>query len=307
MNMINTKNAQIFLLLNSIFWGSSYIWSKMLLSYLPQFSILLICSICGLVCTLAVFGKKLIAINLKGLFISFLVCLVSVLSNTFCMLALGRTSGSNTAFIVQLSIVITPTIIALLDKRLPSGKTTALALIAILGIYFITCNGKGLSIGPGDFFALCNAVCFSIFLALQNKTSHLINPAQFTFVQHSTNTVAFCILAFIFETGKINITLLHCPTFLLLIGLNSIVVIFTAIFQSSEIKFVRPESATILYSFEPVVAGILGIALLGEKFGGGRYIIGCLLILLSALLTVIPLKLNGISRPIISTNSYPER
>jgi drug/metabolite transporter (DMT)-like permease len=146
-------------------------------------------------------------------------------------------------------------------------------------------------------------------LALQNKTSHLIHPAQFTFVQHLTNTIAFCILAFIFEKGSVHIGVLGNPIFLLLIALNSLVVIFTAIFQSSAIKFVRPESATILYSFEPVIAGILGFALLGEKFGGAFYIIGCLLILLSAILTVIPLKrvkLNGFSRPMVSTNSFPE-
>jgi drug/metabolite transporter (DMT)-like permease len=222
------------------------------------------------------------------------------------MLALKRTSGSNTAFIVQLSIVITPIIVALLERKLPSKKTVFLALVAILGIYLITCNGKSFSIGLGDFFALCNALFFSLFIALQNKISHLIHPAKFTFIQHITNTVSFSILALIFERGSININALSNVTFLLLITLNSAVVIFTAIFQNSAIKFVRPESATIIYSFEPVIASILGLTLLGEKFGGIYYIVGCLLILLAALFTVTPIRLN-LARPMISTNNYSER
>ncbi len=279
MNIITKSNAQIFLILNAILWGSSYIWSKMLLGFLPQFSILFICAVLGLGSTVILFRKKLHGFNKKIVVTCVLISLASVISNTFCMLALKKTSGSNTAFIVQLCIVITPVIMALLERKAPSRKTILLAMTAMVGIYFITFAGKGFSINPGDIFALCNAIFFSLFIALQNKFSHVFNAVQFTFVQHSTNIVCFLALSLIFETGKIAFSNAVNPIFILLICLNAAVTIFTSLFQSSAIKFVRPENAAITYALEPVVTATLGILLLGEGFGGILSVTGCVIIL----------------------------
>lgn len=287
MKIITKANAQLFLLLNALFWGSSYIWSKMLLNLLPPFSILFICAIIGLLVTITLFRKHLKTFNKKNIVICILISLVSVASNTFCMLALTRTSGSNTAFIVQLSIVITPIIMAILDRKVPSLKTIILALMAMGGIYLITCSGKGLQVNLGDIFALCNAVCFSLYIALQNKYSEEVNPIQFTFFQHTTNSVAFLALAIIFESSTISFSNVISPKFLLLIVLNALVIIFTSLFQSSAIKYVRPENATVLYSFEPVTTALLGAILLGERFTGIQSIIGCIIILLAVLISAV--------------------
>ena len=289
MKIITGNNAQFFLLLNAIFWGSSYIWQKMLLSFLPSFTILFICAALSLAATFLIFRKRLNSFSKKVIVISTLISLVSVVSNTFCMLALKRTSGSNTAFIVQLSIVITPVIMAVLERKSPSAKTVLLALSAMLGIYLITCAGKGLNINAGDVFALCNAIFFSLFIALQNKFSQVVNPIQFTFIQHSTNLVMFFVLALVFESGGITFTNMLSPLFFLLIGLNALVTVFTSLFQSSAIKYVRPESATILYAFEPVTTALLGAVILGEHFTGIASVIGCVVILLTVIISALRL------------------
>ncbi|WP_242834923.1 DMT family transporter [Ruminiclostridium cellobioparum] len=261
----------------------------MLLSFLPSFTILFICAALSLAATFLIFRKRLNNFSKKVIVISTLISLVSVVSNTFCMLALKRTSGSNTAFIVQLSIVITPVIMAVLEKKSPSAKTVLLALSAMLGIYLITCAGKGLNINAGDVFALCNAIFFSLFIALQNKFSQVVNPIQFTFIQHSTNLVMFFVLALVFESGGITFTNMLSPLFFLLIGLNAMVTVFTSLFQSSAIKYVRPESATILYAFEPVTTALLGAVILGEHFTGIASVIGCVVILLTVIISALRL------------------
>ncbi|ACL75528.1 DMT family transporter [Ruminiclostridium cellulolyticum] len=285
MNIITKSNAQIFLIINAILWGSSYIWSKMLLGFLPQFSILLICAVLGLCSTIILFRKKLQGFNKKIVVTCVLISLISVVSNTFCMLALKKTSGSNTAFIVQLSIVITPIIMAVLERKVPSRKTILPAMAAMVGIYLITFAGKGMSVNPGDIFALCNAIFFSLFIALQNKFSNVFTAVQFTFVQHSTNIVCFLALALIFETGKIVFSNAVNPLFILLICLNATVTIFTSLFQSSAIKFVRPENAAIMYALEPVVTTVLGILLLGESFSGILTVLGCVIILFTIIIS----------------------
>lgn len=293
MKIITKNNAQLFLLLNALFWGSSYIWSKMLLSFLPSFSILSVCASICIVATFILFRKQLNNFNSKIIMTSILISLVSVVSNTFCMLALKRTSGSNTAFIVQLSIIITPIIMAVLEKKIPNTKTLLSAFAAIFGIYLITCFGKGLEINLGDIFALFNALFFSLFIALQKKFSQDVSPIKFTFIQHVTNLVMFMVLALIFEQGSIQFEKLLSPVFLLLIGLNSMINIFTSLFQSSAIKFVRPECATVLYAFEPVTTALLGAVILGERFAGAAQVIGCLVILMTVIISAIkPPRLN---------------
>ncbi|MHB8062460.1 MAG: DMT family transporter [Ruminiclostridium sp.] len=290
MKIITKTNAQIFLLLNAIFWGSSYIWSKMLLYFLPPCFILFICATLGLTVTFVLFRNQLKNFNKKAVLICVLISLVSAASNTFCMLALKRTSGSNTAFIVQLSIVITPIIMVILERKAPSPKTIILALITMAGIYLITCSGKGMVINLGDLFALCNAICFSLFIALQNKFSYMVNPIQFTFIQHATNFITFLPLMIIFEASSIPINNVLSPVFFILIGLNAMVIIFTSLFQSSAIKYVRPENATIIYSFEPVTTAFLGAIILGERFTGLRPIVGCIIILLTVAISAIKFK-----------------
>lgn len=287
MKIITKANAQFFLLLNALFWGSSYIWSKMLLKLLPPFFILLICSILGLLITVALFKKHLTAFNKRDIAVCILISLVSVASNTFCMLALTRTSSANTAFIVQLSIIITPIIMSILDRKAPTRKIIISALLAMGGIYLITCYGKGLQVNLGDIFALCNAVCFSLYIALQNKFLHEINPIQFTFFQHATNLAAFLSLTLIFETGTVSFRNNLSPLFILLVGLNAAVIIFTSLFQSSAIKYVRPENAIILYSFEPVTTALLGAIILGEKFTGIHAVAGCFIILFAVIVSTL--------------------
>jgi len=303
MKIITKTNAQIFLLINALFWGSSYIWSKMLLRYLPPFFILFICSILGLIVTVILFKEHLKNFNRKAVLICALISLVSVASNTFCMLALKRTSGSNTAFIVQLSIVITPIIMAILEKKAPTPKTIILALMALSGIFLITSSGKGLAINLGDIFALCNAICFSLFIALQNKFSQVVNPIQFTFIQHATNFVAFLSLAIIFEANSISFISVVSPILFILLGLNAIVIIFTSLFQSSAIKYVRPENATIIYAFEPVTTALLGALLLGERITGIQSVVGCIIILLTVVISAtksISFVTNRFTKPLPS-------
>ncbi len=287
MKIITKANAQFILLLNALFWGSSYIWSKMLLKLLPPFFILFICSILGLLITVALFKKHLTTFNKRNIAICMLISLVSVASNTFCMLALTRTSSANTAFIVQLSIIITPIIMSILDRKAPGPKIIISSLIAMGGIYLITCYGKGLQVNSGDIFALCNAVCFSLYIALQNKFLHEVNPIQFTFFQHATNFAAFLSLTLIFEARSVSFWNALSPLFFILIGLNAVVIIFTSLFQSSAIKYVRPENATILYSFEPVTTALLGAIILGEQFTGIHAIVGCFIILFAVIISSI--------------------
>lgn len=283
MGFIKKSNAPVFLFLNAFLWGSSYVWSKMLLEYLPRFSILFICSLGGLVSTLAIFYRSIRTIDRSALLPSIITSIFSILSNTFFMFALQYTSSSNTAFIVQTSVILTPLIMAVIEKKMPGGKIILSAFVAMCGLFLLTCDFKSFRLNTGDLLALGNAVFFSIFLASLNVNSKKVNPVHFTFIHHSLNTVVFLCMSLLMESPLINLQKLHSPIFGLLIAASMSVSVITVLVQSAAIKFVRPEKATLIYTFEPVTALLLAFVFIGEQLNGAKSVIGCVLILLSVI------------------------
>lgn len=292
MGMIRKSNASIFLFLNVFLWGSSYVWSKMLLLFLPRFSILFICSFIGIIATLIAFYPDIKGMKAKDILPGLKISSFSIVSNTFFMLALQYTSSSNTAFIVQLSVIITPILMAVSEKKIPRAKIIISAFIALLGLFLLTCDFKTFRFSIGDLFALGNALFFSIYLTRLNKYSGKVIPVHYTFIQHTTNAIVFLTLAVFFEIRNIEFQYLKSPIFVILAAASVFISIATILIQSVAIKYIRPEKATLIYTFEPVTAMLFGSFFIGEKFNGITPIIGCLLILLSVVYSLFRQKVK---------------
>lgn len=289
MGFIKKGNAQLFLFLNAFLWGSSYVWSKLLLTYLPRFTILLLCSTGGLLATVILFFPDIRRIKVQEILPSLAVTAFSIISNTFFMLALQYTTSSNAAFIVQSSIVITPLIMAVLEKKMPQGKVIASAVTAMAGLFLITCSFENFRLNIGDIFAFLNALFFSLFLIGQNRISAKVNTVHFSFLHHATNTVVFLMLAGILDLPGFSPTGLGTYKFILPAAASVIIAIATVLFQSAAIRYVRPERATVIYTLEPMTALILGSILIGGQLNGIRSVIGCMLIITAVLLSTVSL------------------
>lgn len=293
MNMIKANNASAFMVINAVLWGSSYIWSKMLLGYLPYFTILFIFSLGGLAALSILFFRRIRTIDRRTVLIGLSIGGLSILSNVFCMLALSTTTSSNTAFIVQMSVILTPLIMSAAERKSPGGRVIASALTAIAGLLLLTCDFSNFRFNPGDLFALANALFFSLYLAALRIYSGKTDPVQFTFMQHVTSTVVFLGMALIFEIHQIDFGKMNMLASAVL-GLSAVISVSTILIQSSAIKYVRPEKATIIYTLEPVAAAVLAYILIGERMTGVGSFVGCALILIAILITVY--KKHGTQR-----------
>lgn len=283
MNIIKQNNASAFMALNAALWGSSYIWSKLLLGHLPYFALLFMFSIGGLLSILIIFKNRLKYFNKKTIITGCVLGSLSILSNVSCMLALGSTSSSNTAFIVQLSVVITPLMMSVAKRRLPGKKEVLSAITAMAGLVLLTCNFSdpgSFSFNTGDIFALENAIFFSLYLIILKLYSNDADPIQLTFVQHCTSTAAFLGLAvvskaFLIDYGNIDITVLAVLAISIFISVSTILI------QSSAIRFENAERAVVIYTLEPVTAAVLAYIIMGERLQGAYAAVGSILILLA--------------------------
>lgn len=285
MNIIKEGNAPAFMAINAILWGSSYIWSKILLGYLPYFTILFTFSMGGLAVLFIIFPRRIRTIERRTAIIGMGIGGLSILSNIFCMLALKSTSSSNTAFIVQMSVIITPLIMSAAEKKFPGSRVIFSALTALAGLLLLTCDFSSFRFNPGDLFALANALFFSLYLAALRIYSGKTDPVQFTFMQHVSSTVVFLGMALAFEMGKIYYGGVDIQALAVLV-LSTAISVSTILIQSSAIKHVRPEKATVIYTLEPVAAAVLAYFLIGERLDGIRPIVGCVLILFAIVITI---------------------
>lgn len=293
MDFVKKGNATLFLFFNAFLWGSSYVWSKLLLAYLPRFTILLLCSLGGLAATVVIFFPHIRRIKVQEILPSLAVTVFSILSNTFFMLALQYTSSSNTAFIVQSSVVITPLIMAIGEKRMPRVKVIISAVTALVGLFLITCSFNNFKLNPGDIFALFNALFFSLFLIGQKQISAKVNTVHFSFIHHAANTTVFLLLAGLLEFPQISLGGLNTYKFILPAAASVIIAVVTVLFQSAAIRYVRPERATLIYTLEPLTALILGSLLIGEQLNGLTSIIGCAFIIAAVLLSTVRLPVRS--------------
>ena len=285
-------NAQLFLLINSVLWGSSYVWSKMLLSFLPGYSILLLCSTGGLITAMIIYFRSVKQISHKTAFKCILISIVSVVSNVFFMLALKYTSSSNTAFIVQMSVIITPVLVAFLNRKMPGKKIIISALTAVIGLFILTCDFKTFQFNIGDLLALGNALFFSIFIVSQSRITKKVEIANFSLIYYLTNTVVFLLFAGLFEFSSVNISALVNMKFIMLMVASMLVTIFTFLLQFIAISRVQPEKATLIYTIEPMVATILAFVCMSENINWNT-IIGCAFIITSVLYCIYMPKLTN--------------
>ena len=285
MNIIKANNASAFMVINAILWGSSYIWSKMLLGYLPYFTILFLYFLGGLLFISCIYYKKIKSIDRKTVIIGIAIGCLSILSNIFCMLALKNTTSSNTAFIVQMSVIITPFLMSAVERKLPRSRTVFSAVTALAGLLLLTFNFSNFTFKTGDLFALANAIFFSLYLTALRIFMGKTDPVQFTFMQHVTGMVVFLGMAIMFEFRQIEYDRFDFAALVVLI-ISIAISVSTILIQSSAIQFVRPEKATIIYTLEPVAAAVLAYLLIGERLSGTRAFAGCVLILFAIILTV---------------------
>ena len=158
-----------------LFWGLSFIATKIALNELNPETIILLRLLFGvsLLLIIAVFNKRDFSIKFKNHAVIFLLALVAVFHLWIQITGLKFTSASNTGWIIG----VTPVFMALLGfiffrEKLTALKTSGI-LIAFAGLLILMSKGDIFSIGfishKGDFLVLASAFTWSIYSILNKR------------------------------------------------------------------------------------------------------------------------------------------
>jgi drug/metabolite transporter (DMT)-like permease len=230
---------------------------------------------------MAIFGvKHFRALDKKTLLAGFALGGFLFLGYAFQTFALIYTYSSTVGFITGLNVVITPFLVLIIFRKKISLYSCIGALIAALGLYFLSANAE-LNIGKGEFYALICAAMFAsqiVFTEFYTKKhdTHMLVFVQFTAVS------IFCFFG-IFALGNPLLPPKFDHLFIKAVVITSVfATVFAFFVQTAMQKFTSSTKTAVIFACEPVAAGVVGYFFANELltfvqlFGAFLIIIGML-------------------------------
>ncbi len=201
----------------------------------------------------------------------------------FQTFALKYTYSSTVAFITGLNIVIVPFFAYLIFKTKPSLYVNLGAFIAALGLYFLSSSELGFGLGEGLSF-IC-AIMFAAqiaFTAYYAKKYDIYVLVVFEFLV----VTVLSLLSSIFIDKQVLPTVLS-QTFIIAIIITSVfATVFAFFIQTAMQRYTTPVKTAIIFSLEPVSAGIAGYLFANEMLSLWQFF-GVFLILFGILFAEI--------------------
>ena len=225
------------------------------------------------------FRKSLKKADLKTLWHCALIGIFFFLAMVFEMYGLQTTASSVTAFLEGSVVVMVPAITCILQKKLPDRLTVISAVIALIGVGFLTLKGDRLGFTTGELLVLGGTFWYSVSVIVTDKAAKNDDLMAVAIYQLLFIAIFAYIGAFIFEEIRLPQSGQEWGAVLALAVICSGVG-FTI--QPFGQKYTTPERAGILAVFNPLTAAVLGVIFLHERMTGSM-LLGAALILISIL------------------------
>ena len=271
--------ADLGLVTVTIFWGSTFILSKIILEQIPLVIYLNIrLNLAALMLSLYAFRYRK-EFSIKTLYHGVIMGVFLFLSYFFQMWGIQYTSASNAGFITGLNVVFVPLFSILFFGDHPR-------LSSIIGVIFATCGLYFLS--GGDFSALSKGD-WLVFVCAITVTFHVIYTGKFA----SRNNIYLLTAIQLIVTGLLSLTLLpfaseQIPTISIhflavLLYLALFGTVYTFLMQTAMQRFTTATRTALVFSLEPVFATLFAFLIAGEVltstgwFGGFLIICGMLI------------------------------
>jgi drug/metabolite transporter (DMT)-like permease len=200
---------------------------------------------------------------------------------------LGYTKSSIIAFLTGLNVIFVPFIAFVIFKQHVRRMVFVGSVFAVIGLYMLTMSGE-LSIGKGEIFGLICAVLFAFQIVFTDLYSKKVNVFMLVFIQ--LLTVSFLSLIFSLFLDNVTFNIDFNYTFLKAVIITSIfATVYAFLIQTYMQQFTTPTKTAIIFSMEPVSAGIFGYYV-GNELLTNIQILGAIIIVFAVILAEIKFK-----------------
>ena len=180
------------------------------------------------------------------------------------------------SLIENMAIVLVPLYVSVYTRTLPKWKTMFCAILAVVGVGFLSLDqGRSSGGGLGIVLVILAAMTYAVCILFTEKISHDSDPVTIGVIQ--LGTMGFACLIISLLTGGTDLPKTGSQWTMMLI-LVLVCSCFGFAFQPLGQKYLEAENAAVLTVVNPLTASVLGIAVAGERITGIK-MVGYVLIL----------------------------
>lgn len=266
--------VDLLLILVTLIWGGTFLVVQNSLKEVGPFTFVAFRFGIAALALAAIFWKQLRLLTRAELWSGSLIGLFLFGGYTFQTLGLQYTTTSKVGFITGLNVVIVPVLSILILRQWPSLGATIGVILAAIGMFLLSIGDSfNLEFGTGEALVLGCAICFALQIVLISRYAPRQNPFNLAIVQIAvTSLLSFlCII----PAGE-SVALPPGATWPAILFMGVIGTAFTFATMNRVQQFTSSTRAALIYSLEPVFAGIFGY-LAGESLSLPAWV-GCGLI-----------------------------
>ncbi len=266
--------ADLGLLSVTVFWGTTFIASKLLLVEISLATYMFYrLSLAALFMVMIAFKYRR-ELSRQVLIHGLILGILLYSSYFFQMWGIQQTSASNAGFITGLSVVLVPVFGFLFFKEKTTLQVWSSALLAVIGLLLLS-GANPFKWNHGDLKVLICAILFAFHIIFTGKYSRINNVYLLTSVQ----LVVIAFFSFLVFLPQMNaLPLPSTKNLLILLYLALFGTVFTFLMQTSMQRFTTVARTAVIFSMEPVFAALFAYLVAGETLSlqgwiGGLFIV----------------------------------
>ncbi len=210
------------------------------------------------------------------------------LSMVFQTLGLLTTTAGKAGFITGLGTIMVPFFTWMMFKKPVKARTWIAVALSVVGMALLLLDRES-GFVIGDLLVLICAFFCAVFIVYNDKYVRLVDIYLYSIVQLAT-IAALCFSSMLFFRTAVDSPMLSTPIFwFILLYMGICTTTLTVIFQNWGQKHLNPTQTAIIFTLEPVFAAIFGY-LLGSELLSPQALVGCVVIFLAILITVMENK-----------------
>lgn len=279
---IRQHKANLALLTVAFIWGITFVVVKDALDHITPYYFLAIRFAVAFIFLCLVYFRQLHKITAGEIRAGAFIGLFLFGGYAFQTVGLKYTGAGNAGFITGLSLVLVPLFGALSSRRLPSAHLAAGVLSSLAGMALLSLKDS-ITLNYGDLLVFFCAVCFAGHILMVGRFASCLNPVRLTIIQIGTVSVISLLAGMTLEAvpGPLS-------------GPVWTAVLYTAVpatslaflVQNKVQRFTSTTHTAIIFTMEPVFAGLGAFVLAGEILTT-RQLVGCGLILVGMVIAEI--------------------
>ena len=274
--MQENHKYNIYMFIATIFFGMTYVLTKICLNYSTEFHIISFRFLIAFIVSLIFLYKNIFPIKIKEFIYSLILSIILFLVFITMTIGVKYTTATNASFLISLSVIFIPFFSWIFNKEKPKKNIFIVLIIALIGIMLLTLD-KNLELHIGDILCLICSLLFSFHIIITERFVRNNNPITLGVLQFG----GVAILSFLVQYPIEKFSLPKNENFWIsLLILSVFCTALAYIIQTVSQKKLSSTLIGLILSLEPIFSGIFGYFILNEYLSPQQYM-GAFLLLIS--------------------------